>query len=311
MAIDAQQMSTSLATSSFRQGGLAIEVAPVERILYWGERIVLAQFSCPPMHPHFCGTGPLKKPVFGFPRKSSNFAVNDASPFLADPTVAVLLSTGDHYRRSKISVDGDQSDIIGIDEALLASVLDAVEPAALDQMGCARFPRTHSAVDAVAYRDVRILIERLSRGYTLSELEVEECVLAALASVLRNRARPSPPERFSARRRSVQLVRDVKAYLLNNIEKSCGLQELASVLHVSPFYLARTFRRETGTTLHKYLLQLKLRSSLDLLPAQDRNITRIALMLGFSSHSHFSDAFRRTFGKSPTSFCNATQKAFD
>ena len=82
---------------------LPIEVAPVEQVFYWGSRIVIAQFSCRPDHPHFFGTGPIRTPVFGFPRKSSSLAVNDEKPFLADPTVAVLLNRGDHYRRSVVS----------------------------------------------------------------------------------------------------------------------------------------------------------------------------------------------------------------
>lgn len=302
-------MSTSVATNTAPQGRLSIEVASVERILYWGERVVLAQFCCPPGHPHFVGTGPLKKPVFGFPRKASSLAVNDGLPFLADPTVAVLLSSGDHYRRSAVSDDGDRSDIIGIDDELLASVLESVDPGALDKAGSARFPRTSSPVDAFAYRDVRILMERLTRGYAPSELEVEECVLSALASVLRNPAKPVRFNRRGSRRKSVQLVKDAKAHLLTHLERSCSLQELASVVHVSPFHLARTFRRETGTTLHKYSLQLKLRSALEFLPAARRNITDIALMLGFSSHSHFTDSFRRIFERSPSEFSSAARNA--
>lgn len=288
---------------------LAIEVAPVEHVLFWGSRIVIAQFSCRPDHPHFFGTGPIRTPVFGFPRKSSRLAVNDEKPFLADPTVAVLLNRGDHYRRRVVSGEGDRSDLIGIDEELLASVVASLQPAALDRAGAARFPTASAPVDPAAYHDVHVLIARLKNGHRASELEVEECVLAALAAVLRGSVRQQRAAPASARSKSLKVVGDAKAYLLTHVEQACSLRELAKAVNVSPFHLAHTFRKETGTTLHQYFLQLKLRSSLDLLPDAHGNLTGLAMKLGFSSHSHFTDMFRRVFGTSPSSFANTAPRA--
>lgn len=288
---------------------LAIEVAPVEQVLHWGSRIVIAQFCCRPDHPHFAGTGPIRTPVLGFPRKSSSLAVNDGKPFLADPTVAVLLNRGDHYRRSAVSGDGDKSDLVGIDEELLASVVAATQPAALDRAGSARFPAASAPVDLAAYREIHVLIARLRKGYRAAELEVEECVLGALANVLRGPVhRPGGTQRRSAARAS-RVVRDAKAYLLTHLEQACSLEQLASAVNVSPFHLAHLFRNETGTTLHQYHLQLKLRSALDLLPDARGDLTGLALKLGFSSHAHFTDSYRKAFGTPPSAFFDALRHA--
>jgi len=288
---------------------LAIEVAPVEQVFYWGSRIVIAQFSCRPDHPHFFGTGPIRTPVFGFPRKSSSLAVNDEKPFLADPTVAVLLNRGDHYRRSVVSQEGDRSDLIGIDEELLGSVMAAVQPATLDRLGCVRFRAPSAPVDPAAYYDIHVLIARLKSGYEACDLEVEECVLSALAAVLRRPVELPRNAAGTSRRKSAGVVAEAKAFLLTRVDQSCCLKEIAQAVNVSPFHLAHTFRKETGTTLHQYFLQLKLRSSLDLLPAAHGNLTGLAMKLGFSSHSHFTDLFRRAFGTSPSSFANARLRA--
>lgn len=288
---------------------LAIEVAPVERVLYWGKRIVIAQFSCRPDHPHFFGTGPIQTPVCGFPRKSSSVAINGAKPFLADPTVAVLLNRGDHYRRNVVSEEGDRSDLVGIDEDLLEDVLASVDPAALDRAGSARFPTASAPVDLAAYHLVHVLIARLKNGYPAADLEVEECVLGALAAVLRGSVLQRGKTPIHSKSKTVSVVRDTKAYLLTHVDQSCCLKEIAKAVNVSPFHLAHVFRHETGTTLHQYLLQLKLRRSLDLLPDAQGNLTGIAMKLGFSSHSHFSDTFRRAFGTPPSSFAGAAQRA--
>jgi AraC-like DNA-binding protein len=47
---------------------------------------------------------------------------------------------------------------------------------------------------------------------------------------------------------------------------------------------------------------LRLRASLERVAEQRADLTSIALDLGFSSHSHFTDVFRREFGKTPSEF---------
>jgi AraC-like DNA-binding protein len=71
-------------------------------------------------------------------------------------------------------------------------------------------------------------------------------------------------------------------------------------VHVSPFHLARIFQQQTGVPVHRYLTQLRLRASLERLADGEEDLTTIALELGFSSHSHFTDAFRREFGQPPS-----------
>jgi len=53
--------------------------------------------------------------------------------------------------------------------------------------------------------------------------------------------------------------------------------------------------------LHAYRNQLRLRAALESLAERHADLTGIALDLGFSSHSHFTETFRRTFGRTPSS----------
>ena len=52
--------------------------------------------------------------------------------------------------------------------------------------------------------------------------------------------------------------------------------------------------------LHRYLTRLRLRAALERLAGGANDLTALALDLGFSSHSHFADAFRREFGRTPS-----------
>jgi AraC family transcriptional regulator len=53
--------------------------------------------------------------------------------------------------------------------------------------------------------------------------------------------------------------------------------------------------------LYRYQLRLRLARALDLLDNYD-DLTALSLELGFSSHSHFSSAFRNAYGRTPSEF---------
>ncbi len=77
------------------------------------------------------------------------------------------------------------------------------------------------------------------------------------------------------------------------------IRDLAFVLGVSPFHLAHVFRDVVGVSIHQYVLQVRMQTALARLRAGEANISRLALELGFSSHSHFTAVFQRHFGESP------------
>ena len=80
-------------------------------------------------------------------------------------------------------------------------------------------------------------------------------------------------------------------------------------MHASPFHLARVFQQRTGLPVHRYLTKLRLRAALERLADGANDLTALALDLGFSSHSHFTDSFRREFGRAPSEVRQATGRA--
>jgi AraC-like DNA-binding protein len=65
--------------------------------------------------------------------------------------------------------------------------------------------------------------------------------------------------------------------------------------------LSRRFHEATGLTLHHYRAQLRLRAALELIEARTP-LTEVALEVGYSSHSHFTEAFREAYGVPPSTF---------
>jgi AraC-like DNA-binding protein len=59
--------------------------------------------------------------------------------------------------------------------------------------------------------------------------------------------------------------------------------------------------------VHQYLLRLRLTVALERLDGGD-GVSTVAHAVGFSSHAHFTDAFRARFGMAPSRFVAATRR---
>lgn len=123
-------------------------------------------------------------------------------------------------------------------------------------------------------------------------LEVEELSLTITRRLL---AAARPAQR---RRRDGSLV-DAARELLASTDERLSLLELSRRLGTTPAHLTTAFRSRVGLSLAAYHRRLRLARALIELPRSD-DLARLALDLGFSSHAHFSTAFKRLFGEPPS-----------
>jgi len=89
----------------------------------------------------------------------------------------------------------------------------------------------------------------------------------------------------------------VKLMLASDLARRWTLAEIAAEVRGSPVYLTQVFQQVEGLSLYRYQLRLRLARALDLLAHFD-DLTNLSQELGFSSHSHFSAAFREAYGRS-------------
>jgi AraC-like DNA-binding protein len=102
-------------------------------------------------------------------------------------------------------------------------------------------------------------------------------------------------QQFLARER----VEKVQHILRESLAEPPGLDEIAKRVGCSSFYLSRIFSKETGSTIPQYLRQLRMEKAAELLRSGKFNVTEAAFEVGYSSLSHFSQAFHETFGCCP------------
>ena len=274
---------------------------PLDRVVFESPTVSIAAFRCPASHPSFRDSGAIENHVFVFPRQTVELRYEGQAAFLADPNVVSLYNRGQRYSRHPVSPQGDHCEWFAVDPGVLLDAVRHEDPRVDDQPDRPfRFPYT--PCPARTYLAQRALFDRLRLGEPIDPLLVEEAVLGLLAQVLAGLYAfrgplPHAVARVSPRQRDA--VEHVRRLLAHRLGDPLRLEDIAREVGLSPFHLCRLFRAATGSTLHAYRNQMRLVSALELL-ADGGGITEVALDLGYSSHSHFTEAFRRLFGITPS-----------
>jgi AraC-like DNA-binding protein len=285
---------------------------PVDVELARLERVAVGRFRCPVDHPSFADSGPIRGTLIVFPRVPVWIQHAGGPALVADANVAMLYNNGQEYRRTAISHEGDRCEWFSFEPELVAEALAVREPAALERRE-RPFRQVRVAVDATTYALQRALFDAATNGAApssppLDPLWMEETALQVLGRVVAGlpppspgSARWSPASRARTRDEHAGLVAELQHLLGTRLDARWSLGDLGRTLGRSPFHLGRVFARATGTTLHAYRHQLRLRAALERI-SDGVDLTTVALDLGFSSHSHFTSAFTRAFGGPPSGF---------
>lgn len=77
-------------------------------------------------------------------------------------------------------------------------------------------------------------------------------------------------------------------------------------MYLSPFYLSRLFKHETGDTPMNYLIRVRMRRAGELLRTQKHtSIQDVARCVGYEDAYHFSKAFKKHYGMPPSKYRGA------
>ena len=92
-------------------------------------------------------------------------------------------------------------------------------------------------------------------------------------------------------------------YIMENLESSPTLEQMAAVAHLSPYHFARQFKTSTGLPPHQYVVARRVERAQHLLRGDsDLALAEVALRVGFSDQSQFSFHFKRIVGVTPGQF---------
>lgn len=212
---------------------------------------------------------------------------------VADANHVLLFNAGEGYQVSHPVTGGDASLSLVLSEELLRELAPA---RLLKPGGSTGFLPQHLRIDPRAQALVALLRHTLHNG-TIEPLEAESLLLTLVCRSLGPRTAHQPAATYARQR----LVDRVKLLLLSDLSRRWSLAEIAREIGGSPVYLTQVFQQAEGLPLYRYHLRLRLARALDLLAGRG-DLSTLAQDLGFSSHSHFTAAFKQAYGVSPSAF---------
>lgn len=212
---------------------------------------------------------------------------------IAEANQVLFFNQGESCRVSHPVEGGDASLVLEIGEPLLR------ELAPKEQVrggGSLAFRRQRLRIDARTQALVAVLRHSLKLN-AAETLEAETLALTLVRRAVGQRTSHAAGASLGLQK----LVDRAKLVLASDLARRWTLADIAAEVRVSPVYLTQVFQQVEAMPLYRYQLRLRLARALDLL-AQYTDLTALSLHLGFSSHSHFSAAFRKAYGRTPREF---------
>ena len=97
------------------------------------------------------------------------------------------------------------------------------------------------------------------------------------------------------------VVDQIVNYFEDHYSEKISLDQIAENMYLSPFYISRIFKRETGDTPIRHLINIRLEKAKELLEnGFDGSIQEVAAEVGYDDVYHFSKLFKKRFGMPPS-----------
>ncbi len=95
------------------------------------------------------------------------------------------------------------------------------------------------------------------------------------------------------------LVERIMLYINEHLDEELMREDIARWVNLSPDYMTKLFKNETGITIKEYIIQQKMQMARKLLQTTNLPVSFIASKIGFCNFSHFSYTYKKVMGVTP------------
>ena len=107
---------------------------------------------------------------------------------------------------------------------------------------------------------------------------------------------------------SRRIVLKAEEYIKHNLEKNIRRDDVAAYAHVSAGYLSHLFSKEKGCSLKEYIVRQKMLLARSLLRTTALPVSIVAMRVGYTNFSQFSQSYKAAFQCSPSAERKATEQ---
>ena len=107
---------------------------------------------------------------------------------------------------------------------------------------------------------------------------------------------------FLADDNNIKKIKKAKEIIISRMIEPPTLQELAKEVDISLKKLKQGFKQVYGASVFSFLIDYKMQVSKRLLSSGNYNVNEVALRVGYSTATHFINAFKKKFGTTPKKY---------
>lgn len=97
------------------------------------------------------------------------------------------------------------------------------------------------------------------------------------------------------------VVEQILGYFEDHYHEKVSLEQIAENMYLSPFYISKIFKSETGDTPIRHLINIRLERAYELLKkGENGSIQDVAALVGYDDAYHFSKLFKKKYGIPPS-----------
>lgn len=97
-------------------------------------------------------------------------------------------------------------------------------------------------------------------------------------------------------------IERAKTFIFENISNPITVKDVAEHVYMSPEYFTKLFKKETGQNIKEYITLAKIEAAKDMLEHSNISVGMVALELGYSNFSHFSQVFKKYEDMTPSEY---------
>lgn len=133
---------------------------------------------------------------------------------------------------------------------------------------------------------------------------MKTCLMQMILLIMRQQMEPVEKIKTGYSFESVNrkyVVEQIVNYFEDHYAEKISLDQIAENMYLSPFYISKIFKSETGDTPIRHLINIRLERAMELLrEGFPGSIQEVAQQVGYEDAYHFSKLFKKRYGIPPS-----------
>lgn len=138
--------------------------------------------------------------------------------------------------------------------------------------------------------------------YFLGDDYCDELLSSTLKSVIISMVRALNIKNNPYGNKGFILTQNIIQYIQHHYDEDISYETMSEIFHFNASHINRVFRKNTGKSLHAFLLEYRLNIAMELLRSHAASINEIAAMVGFTDIPHFIKTFKKFTGLTPARY---------